>query len=98
MTSQHNRHRNHFPRPPISLWIRLWQADLNPLSGTQFVPPSKGQRATSDQRNLSVVFCAEPLNVPLQARSLLKPHPGNGGYFHVAQQQFGHTQDWIVYP
>ena len=91
MTSQHNRHRNHFPIPPISLWIRLWQADLNPLSGTR-------QRATSDQRNLSVVFCAEQLNVRLQARSLLKPHAGNGGYFHVAQQQFGHTQDWIVYP
>ncbi len=90
MASQPNQHRDPYPdiRPSVSLRIPSSQVDFNPLSDTL---------AQSDESELCVVFCAEQPNVHLRATSLLYPHAIPGGYFHVAEQQFGRTQDWIIY-
>ena len=90
--NQRNRHRDLLLniKPSVSLRIPSSQVDFNPLSDTL---------AQSDESGLCVVFCAQQPNVHLRATSLLYPHHARpGGYFHVEQQQFGHTQDWIVYP
>ena len=54
------RNRHRDPYPDIKPIVSL--------SGTR-------QRATSDKRNLSVVFGAEPLHLRLRATSLLYPLP-----------------------